>query len=65
MWFILNYVLDIRAFIQLGNRHDCDSNSKMQKLQVDLDDTNSDFDNNTKESEIKHLGKPAEDDRFC
>ena len=33
----------------------------MQKLQVDVDDTNGEFDNNTKESEISHLDEPPVD----
>ena len=44
-----------------SDRHDCDSNSKMQKLQVDFDDTNCELDNHTKESEISHSDEPAED----
>ena len=46
--------------VRYFGRHDCDSNNKMQKFQVDVDDTNGEFNNNIKESEINHLGEPAE-----
>ena len=45
--------------VRYFDRHDCDSNSKMQK--VDVDDANGEFDNNTKECGISHLDEPAED----
>ena len=48
--------------VRYFDRHDCDSNSKMQK--VDVNDTNDEFDNNTKESEISHLDKPAESEEI-
>ena len=40
--------------VRYFDRHDCDSIRKMQKLQVDVDDTNGEFDNNIKESEIRN-----------
>ena len=45
--------------VRYFDRHDCDFNSKMQK--VDVDDANDEFDNNTKECGISHLDEPAED----
>lgn len=45
--------------VRYFDRHDCNSNSKMQK--VDVDDANGEFDNNTKECGISHLDEPAED----
>ena len=46
--------------VRYFDRHDCDSNRKMKQLQVDVDNTNGEFDNNAKESEISHLDEPAE-----
>ena len=45
--------------VRYFDRHDCDSNSKMQK--VDVDDTNGEFDNNIKDSDISHLEDSVED----
>ena len=33
--------------VRYFDRHGCDSNSKMQKLQINVDNTNGEFDNNT------------------
>ena len=33
--------------VRYFDRHDCDSNSKMQKLHIAVDNTNGEFDNNT------------------
>ena len=43
--------------VRYFDRHDCDSNNKMQK--VDVNYTNGEFDNDTNESEIIHLDEPA------
>ena len=50
-------------YIQLDtfDRHDCDSNWKTDQVLENLQVDNSEFDNNTKESEISHWDEPAED----
>ena len=47
--------------VRYFGKHDCDSSNKMQKFQVDVDDTNGEFGNSIKESEINHLDEPAQD----